>query len=226
MQKVNLRSITLLILTIFIITIIALLISSITYSYLTPVIDADETNDGEVNVGPSDDTLIFYKGDDLTLSATSSNFTTGGGNLTASSNPKVRLIPTINTTVTSATYNLGISISANSYQYTNDSNAEIILTILDENADEVTECSSLNYTSVTDGQGNTITGFDITGLTGTYTILENHSISTTTSSGTTHTFTVTLTFVNYGSETGPVDQSANENATLTMEIILQRESIV
>ena len=214
MEKVNGRKLSLIFIFILILLVIALLVGKLTFSYLGPTLGEDLSNEGEVTA--SGDTLIFTKGSNLSLSATTDNFQTGGSNLSSTTNPKVRLIASSKTNSASATYYVGVVINSNSYTYTtSDNTAEVILTIKDENGNNVTSgVDGLTY--VTSGG---VSGFDVTGKTGLFNIKTDYPISTTSSStGTTHTWTFTLTFVNLGT-----DQSDNENASLDLDIYLQKE---
>ena len=215
MTKGNIRKVTLAILFVLILVVIALFIGLFTYSYLGPDIDDELTGTGEVT--PSGDTIIFSKGNDLSLSASTDNFHTGSGNLTDTTNPQVRLIASSDTNNASTTYYAGIRIYENTYTYSSGTTAELILSVYDENG-TLLEASSdaLDYVTV-----NGVSGFDITGLTGAYNIAIDHPISTTSSTnGTTHTWTFTLTFVNLDT-----DQSINETANLEMEVVLQKDRI-
>ena len=217
MEKVNGRKLSLIFIFILILLVIALLVGKLTFSYLGPTLGEDLSNEGEVTA--SGDTLIFTKGSNLSLSATTDNFQTGGSNLSSTTNPKVRLIASSKTNSASATYYVGVVINSNSYTYTtSDNTAEAILTIKDENGSNVTSgVDGLTY--VTSGG---VSGFDVTGKTGLFNIKTDYPISTTSSStGTTHTWTFTLTFVNLGT-----DQSDNENASMDLDVYLQKEKIL
>ncbi len=214
MEKINGRKLSLIFIFILILLVIALLVGKFTYSYLGPTISDDLETQGEVTA--SGDTLIFTKGNNLSLSATTDNFTTGGTNLTSTTNPKVKLVASTKTNQADATYYVGVLIKNNTYVYTTSGNTpELILTIKDEKGNNVTSgVDGLTY--VTSGG---VSGFDVTGKTGLFNIKTDYPISTTSSStGTTHTWTFTLTFVNLGT-----DQSENENASMDLDIYLQKE---
>ena len=217
MQKVNTKKkILLAIIGLLILVVIALLIGRFTFSYLGADIGEDVKNEGEITA--SGDTIIFSKGNNLSLSATTDNFNATSGNLTDTTNPSVRLIASNKTNEASATYYAGIKISKNTFTYSSGTTAELILTVRDETGALVTTSSDdLDYVTV-----NGISGFDITGKTGAFNISSKHPINTNSStSGTTHTWTFTLTFINL-----ETDQSINENATLDMDVILQKDEIV
>ena len=222
MQKVTKRNIALAIIFLLILVVVALLIGNFTFSYLGADVSDDVTTQGETTA--SGDTIIFSKDNDLSLQATTDNFNATSGNLTDTVNPSARLIASSKTNEATATYYAGVRINNNTFTYSSGTTADVILTVRDETGAIVTtsDDSNLTYVTVTDKSGAQISGFDITGKTGAFNIAIKHPISTTSSTtGTTHTWTFTLTFVNY-----TYDQSVNENATLDMEVILQKDEIM
>lgn len=217
MQKVDSRKIALITLFILILIVLALFVGKFTFSYLGPDIGDDVVSQGEITT--AGDTLIFSKGNNLSLNASTDNFNGTSGNLTDTTNPSVKLVAKAGTSGANATYNSGILINENTYTYsTTEKTAELILTVRDETGAIVSSTSSgLDYVTV-----NGVSGFDITGKTGPFTIVSNKQISTTSSTtGTTHTWTYTLTFINLSN----VDQSVNENAKLDIEVMLKQNKI-
>ena len=216
-KKINARTISLVLIFILILITIALLIGKFTYSYLAPTIDDDVEGAGEVTA--SGDTIIFTKGNTLSLSANSDNFKTGGSNLTATTNPKVKLMASSKAESASSKYFAGIIIKNNTYNYTTtDKKPEVILTVKDENGNIVeSSADNLTFVSVNDK----LKGFDVTGVSGAFNIVTDHIIATSgNKSEVIHTWTFTLTFVNLGT-----DQSNNENSTLNIDVVLQKDKI-
>lgn len=215
MQKIDGRKISLVVIFLLILVVIALFIGKFTYSYLAPDIDDDKEQQGVITA--SGDTLIFSKGKVISLNATTDNFNSDSGNITSSTSPTVKLVASEKTKNASATYFAGVNIYKNSF-VSSDGNAEVILTVRDETGTVLQSSSdTLNYVTV-----NGVSGFDITGKTGAFNISSDHLITTTSSTnGTTHTWTFTLTFVNK-----TTDQSINEDASLDMEVTLQKDKIV
>ena len=216
MEKVNARKVFLVIIIILILLVIALFIGKFTFSYLAPDVGEDASNKGEVTA--SGDTIIFNTGKALSLSATADNFTTGGTNLTDTSNPTAKLVASSKTNKADATYYVGVYIKNNTYTYsTTDKTPEVLLTIKDEKGNNVTSVDGLTYAT-----SGGVSGFDITDKTGLFNVKTDYPISTTSSStGTTHTWTFTLTFVNLST-----DQSVNENANMNIDVVLQQETKV
>ncbi len=216
MAKENVRNILLAIIFVLILVVIALFIGRFTYSYLGAQVDNLLEGEGEVTA--TGDTIIFSKGNDLSINASTDNFYTGSGNLTDTTNPQVRLIASNKTNNASSTYSVGFRINENTFTYSTTNNtAELILTIRDENGNVVQSNSdTLSYVTV-----NGVSGFDITNKTGEFNVVIDHPISTTSSTtGITHTWTFTLTFINLST-----DQSINENAILDIDVILQQNAI-
>ena len=216
-KKINARTITLTILFVLILVVIALLIGKFSYSYLAPTVSDDVEGSGEVTA--SGDTIIFTKGNTLSLSATTDNFKTNGGNLTATTNPKVKLMASSKTNSASSKYFAGIIIKNNTYSYTTtDKKPEVILTVKDENGN-IVESSADNLTFVT--VNDNLKGFDITGVNGAFNIVTDHVIATSgNKSEVIHTWIFTLTFVNL-----VTDQTGNENSTLNIDVVLQKDKI-
>ena len=211
MEKINTRKVFLVIIIILILLVIALFIGKFTFSYLAPDVGEDASNKGEITA--SGDTIIFNTGKALSLSATADNFTTGGTNLTDTSNPTAKLVASSKTNKADATYYVGVYIKNNTYTYsTTDKTPEVLLTIKDEKGSNVTSVDGLTYAT-----SGGVSGFDITDKSGLFNVKTDYPISTTSSStGTTHTWTFTLTFVNLST-----DQSVNENANMNIDVYLQ-----
>jgi len=188
-----------------------------TYAYLTLDLIEGPINQGEITA--SGDTLIFSKGTDLTFMATTDNFNVGSGNISTVTYPSVKLISSPKTNNAKVTYSTGIVISENTYQYsTLEKTAELVLTVLDENNQAITNVEGLTYVTVGEGN-NAVSGFDVTGKTGVFNIVKDRIITTTSSTeGTTHQWTYTLTFVNF-----EYDQSINETASFDSDVFIQKE---
>ena len=214
MKKIDKRKIFLVIIIILILIVIALFIGKFTFSYLAPDISEDINSKGEVTA--SGDTIIFNNGKALTLSATTDNFTTGGTNLTSTTNPTAKLVASSKTNKADATYYVGVYIKNNTYTYsTTAKTPEVLLTIKDEKGSNVTSVDGLTYTT-----SGGVSGFDVTDKTGLFNIKTDYPITTTSSTtGTTHTWTFTLTFVNLST-----DQSVNENANMNLDVYLQKKA--
>jgi len=215
MKKIDKRKIFLVIIIILILLVIALFVGKFTFSYLAPDVDEDVNSKGEVTA--SGDTIIFNNGKALTLSATTDNFTTGGTNLTSTTNPTAKLVASSKTNKADSTYYVGVYIKNNTYTYsTTAKTPEVLLTIKDEKGNDVTSVDGLTYTT-----SGGVSGFDVTDKTGLFNVKTDYPITTTSSTtGTTHTWTFTLTFINLST-----DQSVNENASMNIKVYMQKDKV-
>ena len=76
-------------------------------------------------------------------------------------------------------YNLFLNIEDNPFIYTTTQKyPELILTVIDPDGNELTEIEGLEYKTVTDGNNETIKGFDITTASGLINIASNYEIRT------------------------------------------------
>ena len=198
-----------------VIALAAILVGA-TYAYFQAQTGEGSQTDIKINANTVD-TFNFETGDPLSINLNQENFASGKGNQTGSTYAKAIL--TANNKTNSATnkYYLYLNISNNTFGYTQDENTpEIILTIKDGSNTELTSVTGLTHKTVTDGKGNTITGFDITNKDGLITIFSNRSITTTSTIE--ETWNVTVTFVNYN-----LDQSANAGKRFNAKLMIQKE---
>ena len=223
MTKGNKKYVIISIIAVVITVIVAIIIGRITYAFIDTEEDDIKRMQGEITAAGN--SLIFIKGTDLGVDLSTDNFNGASGNLVSISNPKVKLIPADPTEGAIEVYNVGFYIGQNTYQYAQTGNAELILYIEDEDS-EITSITNgedtINRISITDPNDNTktISGFDITGLTGFFTVDTNHEITSNVRAGTTQEWTFKLTFVNY-----TYDQSINEDAELSLQIVMQQEEL-
>ena len=164
------------------------------------------------------DVFSFEVGDPISFSLNQENFASGKGNQTGSTFAKAILTANNKTNTATDHYNLYLNISENTFTYTQNKNTpEILLTITD-GTNPVTNITSLTYKTVTDGKGNSISGYDITNKSGLIELFSNREITTTSTK--TEQWNITVTFVNYN-----VDQSANAGHTFSGKVMIQKKKI-
>ena len=162
------------------------------------------------------DVFSFETGDPISFSLNQDNFASGKGNQTGSTFAKAILSANNKTNTATDHYNLYLNISENTFTYTqNENTPEILLTITD-GTNPVTNITSLTYKTVTDGKGNSISGYDITNKTGLITLFSNREITTTSTK--TENWNITVTFINYNA-----DQSKNAGKTFSGKMLIQKE---
>ena len=164
------------------------------------------------------DVFSFETGDAISFSLNQENFTSGKGNQTGSTFAKTILTANNKTNTATEHYYLYLNISNNTFTYTqNENTPEILLTITD-GTNPVTNITSLTYKTVTDGKGNSISGYDITNKTGLIELFSNREITTTSTK--TENWNITVTFINYN-----LDQSKNAGHTFSGKVLIQKEKI-
>ena len=197
---------------------LVILIIGATYAYFAAQTGEGSQTDIRINANTVD-TLTFETGDPITLTLDQENFAEGKGNQTGSTFAKALLTANNKTNTATEHYYMYLNISYNTFTYTQDNDTpEILLTITDTNNNEITSINGLTYKTVTDGNGTTLKGFDITNQKGLITILDNREI--TTISSITEEWNVTVTYVNYN-----VDQSANAGKTFNASLIIQQKRL-
>ena len=202
------------VLSILIIGILLLLIARITYAYLAPRIQS-----ALGNVTTISDTVDNFKlelGRPLSLNATATTLPESGSNLVVTSTEIAKL--KANSTKKIATYNyyLYLQITNNTFNYSDGTTPEIILTITDPNGNEITSLDNLTY-----GTYNGVSGFDVTTAKGLFAIANNYEITSNSSTTyTEHDWNITLTYLNLN-----IDQSGNYGNSFETMLYLQKEAI-
>lgn len=191
----------------------------ITFAYF--IAQSNKGASGKVNVGgDSLDELTFNVSKDISLSIDQFNFASGAGNLSDQATATASL--KANSTKNTATYNYNVYfyISSNNYVYTtSDNKPEIVLTITDPTGAEVKSIDGLTYyDSITNADGVSISGFDITTQKGLLNVALDYAITSNSSSyATSQNWKVKITFINLA--TNQVD---NQNKNLDAKIFIQQ----
>ena len=206
------KQIILSILTIF---VLSALIIGATFAYFQAQGDTSSQTSATVKTYTTD-VFSFETGNAISFSLNQENFTSGKGNQTGSTFAKTILTANNKTNTATEHYYLYLNISNNTFTYTqNENTPEILLTITD-GTNPVTNITSLTYKTVTDGKGNTISGYDITNKKGLITLFSNREITTTSTK--TENWKITVTFINYNA-----DQSKNAGHTFSGKVLIQKE---
>ena len=200
------------ILFLLILVCILLLITRLTQSYFQAQLDDVDVADVDIDADLVDD-LTFIEGDPLSLTVNPTTLPQNGTNLASTSKPKASLLANSTTNSASYNYNVYFKMTNNTFEYTNGTTPEIILTIKNPANTTITSISGLTYVTQ-----NGVSGFDVTEYNGIIPIASNYAI--TSSSSTTPTiqeWTFTLTFINLST-----DQNANMDKTLDTDIIFRK----
>ena len=199
-------------LSILIIGVFLVLVIRITYSYLAAFI-----NEARENVTLGSDTVDefkFIEGDKLDLNVTPTTLPEGGGNYSQSTTYKASLLANSTNNSAEESYYVYFDITENTLQYIEEGNPEVILSVF-QGETEITNIDGLTY-----GTYNGVAGFDITTITGLYTIASDYAITSNSSENATiQDWTFTLTYLNQS-----YDQSANYGNKMNVEIIMSKEA--
>ena len=196
---------------------LALTVITATYAYFQAQTGEGSQTDIRINANTVD-TFTFETGSAINLSLDQTSFASGAGNKVGSTYASAKLTANNKTNSATNNYNLYLNISDNNFGYTQSTSyPEILLTIKDASNNEITSISGLEYKTVTDGKGTSISGFDITTKTGLITLLNNREITTTSTK--TDTWNITTTFVNYN-----VDQSKNAGKSFSGQVLISKDS--
>ena len=207
-----------------IISIIALLALGIlliasTYAYLQGQTGEGSQTDVKITANTVD-TLTFETGSDLTFKATQDNFAPGKESIVRSIYAKAMLSANNKTNTATDSYNVYLNIVENNFIYTQDSNTpELLLQVTNSDDEEVTNLSGLTYKTVTDGQNETISGFDVTNKNGLFSIATDKEITTTSFKE--EVWSLSLVFVNYDA-----NQSENAEKNFKANVIIQKNKII
>ena len=203
------------ILSIIAIVTLAILVIGASFAYFAAQGDTSAQTSATVKTYTVD-VFSFETGDPISFSLNQENFASGVGNQTGSTFAKAILTANNKTNTATDHYNLYLNISENTFTYTqNENTPEILLTITD-GTNPVTNITSLTYKTVTDGKGNSISGYDITNKTGLIELFSNREITTTSTK--TENWNITVTFINYNA-----DQSKNAGNTFSGKMLIQKE---
>ncbi len=196
---------------------------SLTYAYFAG--GAGPGANTDINLTASrTEKLIFDEGDPINLLLNEVTLAQGGGNVTGSSTATATLIASETTNNSAANYNVYLNINFNNFVYTTTTNTpEIIAEITDPTGAKVTSITGLTHTTVTDNQGNTTTGFDITNKVGRFDVKLDESITSTDSvTGVTEDWTIKVTYINLDT-----NQAANSGNSMDVSFVLdQRDNVL
>ena len=196
---------------------LALTVVTATYAYFQAQTGEGSQTDIKINANTVD-TFTFETGSAINLSLDQTSFASGKGNITGNTYASAKLTANNKTNSATNNYNLYLNISDNNFAYTQSTSyPEILLTIKDASNNEITSISGLEYKTITDGKGASISGFDITTKTGLITLLSNREITTTSTK--TDTWNITATFVNYNA-----DQSKNAGKSFSGQVLISKDS--
>lgn len=199
-----------------VIIVLFILIIGATYAYFQTAGNSSSQSDINVTTYTSD-LLTFEIGNDIVINADQTSFAEGKGNATGSTFAKATLVANNKTNEATKNYYMYLNISKNTFTYTqNETTPELLLTIKDASGNEVKSISNLTYKTVTDGKGNSVSGYDITTKNELIMILNNREITATPTK--IEEWNITITLVNFNS-----NQTANAGKSFVAKLMVQQE---
>ncbi len=197
---------------------LSLVIIGATYAYFT----AQKGTGGSANLTVQADTtdnLSFSAEDGITINATSDNFKSGGSNLDGETTATATLIANNTTHLATEHYNVYLVIDTNDLTYTEEENPELLLTVYDENDEEIkTGIDGLEYKENIQG----VSGFDITDKENSFTLSDNNEIKVEEKDAgqKEETWKIKVTLINY-----EYDQQVNTGKTFHAGLVITKDNL-
>ncbi len=195
-----------------------LVVLGATYAYFV----AQKGTGGSANLTVQADTtdnLSFSVDDAITINANSDNFKSGGANLDGETSATATLIANNTTHLATEHYNVYLVIDTNDLTYTNVGNPELLLTVYDENDEEIkTGIDGLEYKENVQG----VSGFDITDKENSFTLSANNEIKVEEADAgqKEETWKIKVTLINY-----EYDQQVNTGKTFHAGLVITKDNL-
>ena len=167
------------------------------------------------------DELSFNIGEDITLNPNQFNFAQGKGNLEGVTNAAAILKANNKTHLAKMNYYVYVVVTKNEFKYTtSDKKAELVLSVEGPDGVVTTLPDLGNAIDVTDNEGNTFKGFDITEFSGVITLADNKEIEVASSDNgkKQENWKIKVTFINLDE-----DQSNNSDKSFNANMMIQKE---
>ena len=158
--------------------ILVVMLSSATYAYFALIQVSTVTPQIKTQAATTE-WLIFSAGEPINILANEDNFGALMGNLSDATEGSVLLKANNLNEPVSHNYMIYLEIAENEFTYTTqEKTSELLLSVTNPDGNIVTQIDGLEYVTVIDGEGNEISGFDITNALGRYYFAYNYEIST------------------------------------------------
>ena len=167
------------------------------------------------------DELSFNIGEDITLNPNQFNFAQGKGNLEGVTNAAAILKANNKTNLAKMNYYAYVVVTKNEFKYTtSDKKAELVLSVEGPDGVVTTLPDLGNAIDVTDNEGNTFKGFDITEFSGVITLADNKEIEVASidNGKKQEDWKIKVTFINLDA-----DQSNNSDKSFSANMMIQKE---
>ena len=201
---------------VFIVSILILVVST-TYAFFAPQ-NGGTTSTNAIVTSNTTDLLTFSINRDISFTVTQALFAQNGENQSGDATATATLTPNNKTGAATMNYYLYLNLQSNPTVYSEantNNDPELMLQVFDGNNQLVT-LTGLGTQKTIKG----VTGYDITGVRGLKTLLDNHAISATNNTAAIENWRVVITLINLD-----VNQNDNTGKTISAEIIIQQNEL-
>ncbi len=201
---------------VFIVSMLILIVST-TYAFFAPQ-QGGTTSTNATITSNTTDLLTFSINRDISFTVTQALFAENGQNQSGDATATATLTPNNKTGAATMNYYMYLNLTDNPTVYSEantNHDPELMLQVFDDNKQLVT-LTGLGTQKTIKG----VTGYDITGITGLKTLLDNHAISASNNTATIENWRVVITLINLD-----VNQNDNTGKTIEAEIIISKEEV-
>ena len=196
---------------------ILIIVLSITYAFFAPQQGGTTSTNATVTSNTTD-LLTFSINRDISFTVTQADFQENGQNQSGDATATATLTPNNKTGAATMNYYLYLNIESNPTVYSvanTNEDPELMLQVFDGNNQLVT-LTGLGTQKTIKG----VTGYDITGVEGLQTLLDNHAISASNNTATIENWRIVITLINLD-----VNQNDNTGKEISAEIIIREDSL-
>ena len=199
-----------------IITIILTLIGA-TYAFFAPQLGGTTSTNATVTSNTTD-LLTFSMNQDISFTVSQADFAENGNNKSGEATATATLTPNNKTGAATMYYYLYLNLQSNPIVYSTantNHDPELMLQVFD-GSNQLVTLTGLGTQKTIKG----VTGYDITGITGFKTLLDNHAISASNNTATIENWRVIITLINLD-----VNQNDNTGKTVTGTISISKNEM-
>ena len=199
------------------VVLLLILVVSTTYAFFAPQ-NGGTTSSNATVTSNTTDLLTFSINRDISFTVTQSDFQENGTNQSGDATATATLTPNNKTGSATMNYYLYLNIESNPTAYSasnTNEDPELMLQVFDGNNQLVT-LTGLGTQKTIKG----VTGYDITGVSGLKTILDNHAISASNNTAAIENWRIVITLINLD-----VNQNDNTGKTIEAEIIIRQDEL-
>ena len=200
------------------IVLLLILVLSTTYAFFAPHAGGTTSSNATVTSNTTD-LLTFSINRDISFTVTQALFAENGENQSGDATATATLTPNNKTGAATMNYYLYLNIESNPTVYSEantNEDPELMLQVFDGNNQLVT-LTGLGTQKTIKG----VTGYDITGVSGLKTLLDNHAISATNNIAAIENWRIVITLINLD-----VNQNDNTGKTIEAEIIIRKNELL